>query len=472
MPDAPLRSEAEAARLLVGFEDEWRPFKLLVEGYSVWRLVRFPVGLALQNLPFEASALPRRALLRALFRSVCHLVCLPKRQRYAVKSYVSALRMRGAHGGYGDIYFERLLEGVPGGVRLYSLNAPGYEGRQASSAVKSIDTTAIIVVGALLARLFPIQGKDAAFASLSELITRRLGVEGFSAIRIRRMFSSFWWQSRLYGWLLHRLGVNTVLGADTGERALLAACQRQGRRFVELQHGIFTPDHPDAVPTSALCDADPSALLLPDAVALYGDYWKARHADTALEKAGRLLSAGASVIEDFRALRAAVFRPVAGTPRLVVTTQGVDRESLIRFLEQFLLQSQESFELIVKLHPAYDSSVLPYTKILGLDSRVRIVAGRDDPSTYELIALADVHLSISSACHYDALGIGIPTVVIGLASHQLVQDLVDSGDAILVKMPEDLVRVVSGSSWVPVSPEISTKYYRHGFVQNMTPLIV
>ncbi len=470
MPEASVRSEAEVAKLLTEFETEWRPFALAVEGYSVWRLIRFPVGLALQNLPFEANVLPRRPLLRAFIRSVCDLVRSPKMQRYAVKSYVSALRIRSVH-GYEDIYFERLLEKVPGGVRLYSFNAPGYDNRQATSVAKAVDTSAVIIIGALLARLFPFHGGETTFAHLSELITNRLGVEGFSAERIRRMFSSFWWQSRLYGCLLRRLGVRTVFAADTGERALLAACQRQGGRFVELQHGVFTPDHPDAVPTAALCDAKASALMLPDVVALYGSYWKARHADTALEKTGRLLSAGASVIEDFRALRTDVFLPVAGNPRLVLTTQGVDRDSLIRFLQQFLLQSRASFELIIKLHPAYDSSVLPYTKILGADSRVKIVAGRDDPSTYELIALADLHLSISSACHYDALGIGVPTVVIGLAGYQLVQDLVDSGDAILVREPEDLVRIVALRSWAPVSPEGSAKYYRHGFVQNMASLI-
>ncbi len=466
-----VRSEAEAAAALREFETSHQLFALAVEGCSVWRLVRFPVGLALQNLPLEQARLPRLPLLAALFRSLADLVRLPKGNRYAVKSYVSALRIPG-EAGYEDIYFERLLSGVTGGVRLHSFNAAGYGGRSGASASRSVDTTAVLVVGTVLAKLFPVKGGDAVFSRLSGLLSDGLGVQDFPASRIRRMFSSFRWQSHLYAWLLQRLGVKTVFAADTGERALLSACRRQGGRFVELQHGIFTPDHPDSLPASVVDEANEASLLLPDVLALYGDYWRARHAGTALGRSGRLLCAGASVIESFRALRNLSFHASARCPKLLVTTQGIDREALIRFLSEFLAASGEPFELVVKLHPANDRSVLPYARGLGSDPRVRIIGGGEDPNTYELIALADVHLSIASACHFDALGIGVPTAVIGLAGYQLVQDLVDCGDALLVREPVELAAMVSRRSWAPVAESISSKYYRYGFVENLQPLIV
>lgn len=473
MPDQPasgMRTEAEAGAILARFESEHRLFVLSVRGVSVWRLLRFPVGLALQNIPFERAPLPRVELLANFFRSLWNLAGLPCGIRYAVKSYVSALRIRG-DGGYEDIYFERLLEEAPGGARLFSLNAAGYAGRTASSSAPSIDCTAVAILGALLARAFPVREGDAAFARLSALVSDGLGLDGFPMQRMRRMFSSFWWQSRLYEWALCRLGARTVLAADTGERALLAACQRLGVRFIELQHGIFTPDHPDALPVSALRDAEAADLLLPDMVALYGDYWLARQANSALGKTGRLLSAGSSVIEKFRARRAAEFRPSADSPCMVVTTQGIDRDALIAFLSRFLALYEGPCQLTVKLHPAYDSSLELYIKMLGGDSRVRVVGGRDDPNTYELLARSDLHLSIASACHYDALGVGIPTLVIGLAGHQLVRDLLDAGDALFAGSPEELAEIVSRRAWSPVSEAVSGKYFRHGFVQNLLPLI-
>lgn len=473
MPDqaaAGIRTEAEAAAILARFESEHRLFGLSVRGVSVWRLLRFPVGFALQDLPFERTPLPRDELLSTLFRSLRDLARLPRGVRYAVKSYVSALRIHG-NGGYEDIYFERLLEEAPGGARLFSLNAAGYAGRTASSSALSIDCTAVAILGALLARAFPVREGDAVFARLSGLVSEGLGLDDFPQGRIRRMFSSFWWQSRLYEWVLRRLGARTVLAADTGERALLAACKLLGIRFIELQHGIFTPDHPDALPVSALRDAEAADLLLPDTVALYGDYWLARQANSALGKVGRLLSVGSSVIEKFRAGRADEFRPSQDSPRMVVTTQGIDRDALIEFLSRFLALYAGPCQLTVKLHPAYDSSLELYIKMLGGDSRVRVVGGRDDPNTYELIARSDLHLSIASACHYDALGIGTPTLVIGLAGHQLVRDLHDAGDALFAGSPEELAEIVSRRAWTPVSEAVSGKYYRHGFVQNLLPLI-
>lgn len=465
-----MRTEAEAAAILARFESEHRLFGLSVKGVSVWRLLRFPVGLALQNLPFEFTPLPRGELFGSLMRSLHDLMRLPRGVRYAVKSYVSALRIR-SDDGYEDIYFERLIEEEPGGVRLFSLNASGYAGRRSRSSTPAIDCTAVTILGALLARIFPVKEGNATFAQLSALIVDDLGLDGFPMQRIRRMFSSFWWQSRLYELMLRRLGVRTVLAADTGERALLAACQRLGVRFIELQHGIFTPDHPDALPVTVLGDAK-ADLLSPDMLALYGDYWLARQAGSVLAKTGRLLSVGSSVIETFRERRAAEFRPSPNGPRMVVTTQGIDRDALIAFLARFLALYTESCLLTIKLHPAYDSSLELYIKILGRDSRVRIVSGRDDPNTYELIAQSDIHLSIASACHYDALGIGTPTLVIGLAGYPLVQNLIDAGDALFAGSPEDLAEIVSRRTWTPVSDAVAARYYRHGFVQNLLPLIV
>ncbi len=465
-----MRTEAEAAAVLGQFEAEHRAFDVIVRDVSVWRLLRLPVGVALQNLPFAPAPLPRGELLAAFFRSLRNLTRLPSGARYAVKTYVSALRIRGQN-GYEDIYFERLLDEAPGGVRLYSLNAPGYFGRLANTTAPAVDCTAVNVVGALLARLFPVRDGDAAFAKMSTLAAVHLGISEFSAKRIRRMFSSFWWQSRLYEWILSRIGAKTVFAADTGERALLGACRRMGIRFVELQHGIFTPDHPDSLPRSAFEAVEETALLLPDVVALYGEYWLARLSDTALGGTGRLLPVGASVIEKFRATRAANFRSAPDCPRLVVTTQGIDRDALMELLSQFLSLYRERCLLTVKLHPAYDSSSALYIKMLGADSRVQIVGGRDDPNTYELIAESDLHLSIASACHYDALGIGTPTLVIGLIGYPLVQDLLDSGDALFASNSGALADIVSRRAWAPVAEAVSDKYYRHGFVQNMLPLI-
>lgn len=464
------KGEREVARELEQFETENRAFELLVHGVSPWRLVRFPVGLAMQNITLDRPRLMRREYLVAFLRSLWDLCCFPRHVRYIVKSYSSALRLP-KNGAHEDIYFERLLESVPGGVRMYFLNAPGYAERTTEAVASSVDATAINIIGSVLARLFPVRSGSAVFDRLGALIESRLRVRGFPSRQLRRMFSSFWWQSRIYGFLLARSGARTVLVADAGERALLSACRQQGIRFIELQHGIFNPDDFDSLPRSALNDVGVAALLLPDAVALYGDFWLDRLAGTALGKVGRLFPVGSSVIERFRDLRAETFRQTAACPRLVVTTQGFERTSLAEFLARFLEAFLGPCLLILKLHPVFDDSVAPYAKILGSDERVRILRGCDDPNTYELIAQADLHMSIASACHYDALGIGTPTLVLGLTGYSFVQDLIDTGDVLFARDPEALAAIVSRHGWTPVDESVSVKYYRRGFVQNLLPLI-
>lgn len=471
MPEArPLRTEAEVASILVAFESRHNLFALNVCEISVWRLIRFPVGFALLNLPLNPAPLPATDLLAAVLRSLYDFSRLPRGSNYAVKSYASALRLR-VDAGHEDLYFQRLLERVPGGIRLHTLNATGYSDRVVAGPTLSVDCTAIQVIGSLLARILPVHRGHPTFALIASLLATELGLREFGTKRIQRMFSSFWWQSRMYAWLLRRLKVRSVFAADTGERALLKACHDTGKRFVELQHGIFTSNHPDAIPSAALDEAKESSLLLPDAVALYGEYWKRQLAGSALGKTGRLVNAGASVIEGYRAKRRAQFAPSQECPGLIVTTQGIDRKSLCSFLSGFLGLYRKPCRLAVKLHPAFDNDKELYSKALGGDPRAVIIAGHDEPNTYELIALADVHLSIASACHYDALGIGTPTIVIGLSGYSLVQNLIDSEEALFAANPETLADIVELRSWKTVSDDSSANYYRHGFASNLLPLI-
>lgn len=453
-------SESQAAAVLKSMEDDAGLLHLRVCGYSPWRLLRFSAGLALQNLPFQSVVRSKIGLLSACLRSIHDLVRLPRDCQYAVKSFSSALRIR-TDAGYEDQYFEALLQSVPGGLRLYSSNAPGHKVSKAAWKGPQVDITALMVAGALLARLFPVKDEQKVFASIAKIVVARLPGERFSEKRIRQIFSMFWWQSFFYEWLLKRIKPSTVIVANTGDYAFLKAAKHVDCRVIELQHGIFTSHHPDALPAAAGCDVDDPGLLLPDVVAAYGEYWINIHAHTLLGRAGRIKPCGASFMERMRAERKRLFAP--SSVRVVVTTQGVARDELISFLQDFLRACPAMFALDIKLHPAYDTSTEPYRHALGTDARVRVIAGYEDPDTYQLIAACDLHVSISSACHYDAIGLQVPTVVLALPNHELVLGLVEDGEALLARNGEELARIVTNRSWIAVSGSVSEKYYKNDF---------
>lgn len=462
-------SESEASAQLQQMEQQFGLWSLRHDGFSPWRIVRFAVGLELQNLPFRSNELPTGELVRACARSLFDLIRPRRPFRYAVKSYSSALRVR-TEAGYEDTYYEALLQNTQGGVRLYSFNATGYDRRPIAWDGPNIDTTLILVIGALMGRLFPLKGGDQVFESIAMAIRSRVGKDKFPAARLRRMFSSFWWQAKFYRWLLKYLRVKTVFVADTGERALLKAARENGCQFVELQHGIFTPNHPDALPCDPDLNADDHGLLLPDIVATYGRYWADTHRQKLLGVCDRIRPMGASFIDRLRARRCRI-ECEDGAVHLLVTTQGIATDALISLLKEFLNSCQTPLRLDIKLHPTYDPRPDHYTAALGCDSRVNVIPGSAEPDTHSLLTDCNLHLSISSACHYDAIGLQVPTAVLALPNHELVLDLVRAGQAILVQTGSQLAQIVADKSWKPVPLEVAQSYYSPGFANNLSEWI-
>jgi hypothetical protein len=91
----------------------------------------------------------------------------------------------------------------------------------------------------------------------------------------------------------------------------------------------------------------------------------------------------------------------------------------------------------------------------------------ESPSTFELLRDADLHLSISSTCHYDALGLGVPTVILPFRTHEVVGNLVEAGHAERADSPADLLRIVLGGRGRRVPPEVGGYYYEPGSLENM-----
>jgi hypothetical protein len=99
---------------------------------------------------------------------------------------------------------------------------------------------------------------------------------------------------------------------------------------------------------------------------------------------------------------------------------------------------------------------------------VRVISGSEAPSTFELLSSADLHLSISSACHYDALGLGVPTVIIPLANCDWVLSLHRAGHAFLAKTPKELLEIVSRlGRGGGVPDELGAYYFRPNALENM-----
>ncbi|MBC8335229.1 MAG: hypothetical protein H8E29_08195, partial [Anaerolineales bacterium] len=224
---------------------------------------------------------------------------------------------------------------------------------------------------------------------------------------------------------------------------------------------------PDALPAHAAKYRD--SLIIPDKILLYGKYWK-----TELEKnqfyTEQLVVVGSSQIDKYRKKRLAYLeqRNDEASCTILFTSQGIDRERLIEFLSHFfrMAQGKLNYEFYIKLHPGFEYDKQIYEIPLGKFPNVHILLGAEDPSTYELQAKADYHVSISSASHYDALGLGVPTIILPFATHEDVLHLVTAGHAKLVRTPEEFLDVLLDEPG-KVPSDVSTYYFEPNALGNI-----
>jgi hypothetical protein len=155
---------------------------------------------------------------------------------------------------------------------------------------------------------------------------------------------------------------------------------------------------------------------------------------------------------------------------LVVTTQGIETAGIIIFLQRCiqLLRGTLPFRLIVKLHPLYDVDTLErYCRAFADEMEVEVVSGAADVSTLELLTQAHLHASISSTCHFDALALGVPTVVLPFRTHEVVLPLVARGHARLVRDAGELAALIRSARALGHSDDVGNSYFQPGALANM-----
>jgi UDP-N-acetylglucosamine 2-epimerase len=186
---------------------------------------------------------------------------------------------------------------------------------------------------------------------------------------------------------------------------------------------------------------------------------------------GRLDIAGGLRLDAYRRIRMKARDPK--TRVILFTTQGIDTPETIAFLLTAwqLIRPEENLRLIIKLHPIWDADQSPYADAFSGDARVSIISGSEEPNTLELLTTTDLHLSISSTCHYEACALSVPTVVLPLTTSENMAAMVAAGHALEVHSAGDLAALMNPTAHVPVHPEASSFYFEFGARDNMRRLL-
>ena len=386
------------------------------------------------------------------------------RQDLLAKSFRSALR--GKQGDrFLDVYFDGILARHPSSLKLEVVNSTAFN-QQAAQALRpaELDAYAFTFWGVVLGRLFPRKEAWDFCNRVSAALQHEVGIEVGATFMMRRL-SALYWESRLYALLLARVRPRVVMVADTSEYALRRACAVRNIPFVEMQHGVFDADHPDAVP--AWVQGTTQELLLPDVLACYGQFWIDRLAGTR-QSSHHIVAVGNDWVDRFRAIAAQHHPP--GIVRLLFTSQGMNTKAAVAWLADALAHVPEGVtaSLTIKLHPAYLADADAFSTLVQ-QFGAKIVAGGDLPNVWDLLSQTDLHLSISSACHFDAVALGVPTVVMPLPGQHLMARAIDQRSIFKAGSPSDIWSVLARDNCrAGVQPE---RFVAPGFLDNVDRLI-
>ena len=442
-------------------------FAFRVDGWSAWRVVRHFVQ---RTTAQYGLARPKQnegvRVVWALVATIRLLVLLafPPRVGLLVKTQRSGLRMA-VGDRYRDIYFDGLLTRDDHHFKLEVIDSAGFE-RQARDALFRPHLNAVVFTfwGRVLGKLFPADAAE--FATwTSNILKEDVGVE-IGASTLLMYISTAYWQSKLFSLLLRRLRPTAVLVCDTGEYGLVIACRKTNVPIVELQHGVFDSNHPDAIP--AWVDGTAGELVLPDVLAARNGFWIRQLAGT--HQAAIAVPVGNELIDiarERRAVRQAELRREPPVRRIVLTTQGMDSERLAAWIEVMATSVPEGqdWRLVIKLHPTYDTHTTAFKDLAG-HPKVTVVAGGGQPNVIDLLCEADLHLSIASACLFEAAALGVPSLIIPLSGHE---DILPALDGVLLR-----IATSPADAWsaLPAQTEVAAGIHiAPGFLGNMRDLL-
>jgi hypothetical protein len=448
-------------------EEKYDLLRYQVDGWAIWTILRFWIAYQIVDIGLTSES-SRSNLMK---RFVIALQSLPSlffvgKAKYLIKTYTSA---RGEKQGdrYKDVYFDDLLVILGNAVKIESVNNFSMWERSRRALIPSDIYAPIIDFIVFGLKKFLGVNKFLLMAQeLSRIFEEELSLQ-ISPARVASIIANFYWSKKIYSWLLHRINPQFIIIADSGEFSLLAAAKEQGIITTEMSHGICDRYYWSyswgqyAIPYK-------QSMPIADRLFVYGAYMCDEY-NTRGFWGDSIKAVGSMRVEEFRARDISKWSDDQCT--ITVTTQGIQRKDFIDFFLTFLTivnQNNYPVKIFFKLHPIYDQNPLEYVDALkSFGESVIVVPANEMPSTFELIKKSHLHISVSSSCHYEALGLGVPTIILPFPTYEMVTHLYSAGHAYLAQSPEKLFEIVRNWRQYSVSGQISRYYFEPDALTNL-----
>lgn len=452
------------------FESKHRLYDEIIDGWSPWRAIRKLAFYNLADLPLNKMGDERRVnrLVRALSSMISLIYLLVANKKY---DYLF-LRMSSAYIKVEGVETNTVLDSIIGRCKNHFIIevvnvASSRISKRKYKYRPNVYRDVITMMGnpsinvSKNREIYKIYNYA---HHISYLLSEELGVV-ISEKHVRNILLRIYSESRIFEKLLRFIKPKIVIAPTAGEYPLIIACKRVGVPYLEIQHGIINKHEPEIIPHQK--NSNYKSFMLPDYMALFGDYWKRELEEYALP-AERLRAVGKESIDEHRRLE----RQKSNGPSqysILVTSQGLDTSNLIDWIQRLVDSVPPDYKVSIniKLHPVFDTHPKRYDQLRKY-SNVSVINSDEKPTTYELLASSDFHISIASACHYDSVGLNVPTIILPLNGHEWMVSLVDNKNIYLPSRPEEIWSIIANHQNRPINQH---DYFKPNAVSNIKKFI-
>lgn len=235
-----------------------------------------------------------------------------------------------------------------------------------------------------------------------------------------------------------------VVGYGVPQLAAVSAAQDCGMEVVELQHGVFTPYHLGySFPVDGYM-----VPYTPDIFYTFGSFWGQ---STPLPTAMCCQVKGSSYI--FEILTS--LQSKAKKNNIVFVSQGPISRDLMKFAVE-VAQLLPEKNVIYRLHP---SEILDncLSRVLALEPPKNFMISQGTPSTYALLAEAEVLVGVSSTVLFEGMLFGCKIIVVKLPSFEYMLPSLKMGHVKLITSPHELRNAIE---LTPLCPDPIAYYAR------------
>jgi len=464
-----IKSNIDTNIYIRDFEKEYDLLKYKLGRWSIWPVLRFMVTIKLDNIPYD-KVTSRKLYeyfkkIRYAFGDLIKLIKGIEQKDVLVISYSSNYSEIESGASY-DIFFDKLVIRLSSYFKIEHIDNLSFTKARFPKQIEPDMTFSLFdLLVALLSSIFLNKEIKDHAKVFSRLIMNELDLYEYTNKRVKRTFAYYFWSKKVYSWYLKMVNPKVILLlASYGETGLIAAAKELSIKTVEFQHGHVNRYHTGYSWGSYALDYKKS-MLIPDEFFVYGDYYKKElQVNGFWDKEIKVV--GSSRMDKYRSL--VVKKGVPGKMNITLTTSLLARQQTVDFFYDLLKNYQEKLGIVlsVKMHPAESDRDI-YLNKLQVFKDVRIIMSHETPSTFELIKGADFHTSVASSCHYEALALGVPTIILPFDQYGFVQDVIDIEGGFVARTAEDFVKIITDVKNFKIDETLANYFYKQCAIDNI-----